>query len=496
MIGSRENGPSRFPPAGAHLHLLGICGYAVSGLALACQRMGYRVTGSDEDAYPPTTEVLKEAGIEFAKRHTPKNLERWGIPDLVILGNQVQGSNSELESVLASGLPLLSEAEAQGLLARGRLRAVICGTHGKTTTSSLAAWMLEGAGLDPGFRLGSTSRDFGMTVRLGDLSSPFVFEGDEYTTSALDRGAKFLHWHPQVVTMLNLELDHPDLYADLGAYTRPYQQLLDGMPADGLLIVNAEAPAALALATRVSCRVETFGLQTGSWRLSGEPKTENGQRELRVAGPNDLEVALTLPMFGDHNASNALAALATAVALGADPLRAAQAAASYRGAARRFEILGEVAEVTVIDDYAHHPTKIRATIAGARQWAGPQRQLLMVHVPHTYSRTKALLEDYRDAFAGADLVVLGPIEPARERALAGSVSSADVAAQVCGTEVVLVGSAEEAVEVVLRNLTAPAVVVCSSVRGFDGVAGRLLSAIGEMAHPPGSSRSDRRGASG
>ncbi|HVB13849.1 MAG TPA: Mur ligase family protein [Candidatus Dormibacteraeota bacterium] len=476
-----ETGRSGLPPLGAHLHLLGICGYAVSGLALACRQMGYRVTGSDEDAYPPTTEILKEAGIEFARVHTPANLDRWGVPDLVILGNQVQASNSELEGAITRALPLLSEAEAQGLLARGRLRAVICGTHGKTTTSSLAAWMLEGAGLDPGFRLGSTSRDFGMAVRLGDLSSPFVFEGDEYTTSALDRRAKFLHWHPQVVTLLNLELDHPDLYPNIAAYTEPYRKLVGEIPEDGLLVVNAEAPAALALSASAACRVETFGLHAGDWRLAGEPQMDAGRRQLRVAGPNGLQVAMPLPIFGDHNASNALAALATAVALGASADRSAQAAASYRGAARRFEFLGAVEEVTVVDDYAHHPTKIRATLAGARQWAGPQRQLVIVHVPHTYSRTLALLEDYRDAFEGADLVVLGPIEPARERALAGSVSSADVAARVRGAEVVLVGSAEEAVEVVRRHLSPPALVVCTSVRGFDGVAARLLSALREAA---------------
>ncbi len=470
--------PGRWPDPPAHLHLLGICGYAVSGLALAVAQLGYRVTGSDEDAYPPTTDILSSAGVEFAAQHEALNLDRWGVPDLVVLGNQVQAGNLELAAALARGLPVVSEAEAQGLLAADRPRAVICGTHGKTTTASLCAWMLEGAGLNPGFRLGSTSRDFGATVRLGDLRSPFVFEGDEYTTSALDPRAKFLHWRPEVVALLNLELDHPDIYPDLEAYTAPYRTLLDGLPEGGLLLVNGEDPGAERLAQGFSGRVQRWGLGSGDWRLVRPARLEGRTQLLEVAGPDRVRVAMQLPMLGRHSVSNALAALAAAVALGADPEAAAAAASGYQGAARRFEVLGTAAQVTVVDDYAHHPTKLRATIAAARQWIGKDQQLVLVHVPHTYSRTLALLAEYRDAFRGADLVVLGPIEAARERNLEGSVSSRDVAARVHGTELVLVDSADQAIQVVRERVRPPALVVCSSVRGFDGVAARLLSSLG------------------
>ena len=466
-----------WPAPPAHVHLLGICGYAVSGLALALARLGYRVTGADEDAYPPTTDILRSAGVEFADAHLPANLERWGRPDLVVLGNQVQAGNPELLAAVDGGLDVVSEAEAQGLLAAHRRRAVVCGTHGKTTTASLCAWMLEGAGLDPGFRLGSTSRDFGATVRLGDLRSPFVFEGDEYTTSALDPRAKFLHWSPEVVTLLNLELDHPDIYPDLEAYLAPYRELVGGMPETGLLLINGEDRGAVELARSCPAKVQRWGLDDGDWRLAGGVVVDGRRQLMEVIGPQGVRVSLRLPLLGRHNASNALGALATAVALGARPESAAAAAADYQGAARRFEVLGQRGGVTVVDDYAHHPTKLRATIAAARQWVGPQPQLVLVHVPHTYSRTLALLPQYRDAFQGADLVVLGPIEPARERHLEGSVASGDVAAVVRGTEVVLVGSAAEAIEVVKRRLRRPALVVCSSVRGFDQVATRLLDAL-------------------
>lgn len=466
-----------WPDPPAHLHFLGICGYAVSGLALALSELGYRVTGSDEDAYPPTTDLLAAAGIPYSDRHEEAALWRWGRPRLVVLGNQVQPGNVELQAAIEAGLEVISEAEAQGWLAGGRPRGVVCGTHGKTTTSTLCAHMLEAAGLRPGFRLGSTSRNFGVSVRLGDLAgaSPFVFEGDEYATSALDRRAKFLHWHPQVVAVLNLELDHPDLYPDLEAYTAPYLELVAGLPADGRLILGAGEEGLRRLAEAAPCPVVWVGGAEGDWRLAAEPRREGAGQTLEVAGPGGLRLTMTVPLPGLHNAGNALVALATAVELGADPAAAAAAARDFRGPARRFETLGEAGGVMVVDDYAHHPSKLRATIAAARQVAGADRQLIVVHVPHTYSRTLALLPDYGDAFSGADLVVLGPIEPARERHLAGTVSSEELAAVVRGTEVVLVGSADEAIAVVRERVRPPALVVCCSVRGFDEVASRLLA---------------------
>ncbi|HEY6537545.1 MAG TPA: Mur ligase domain-containing protein [Candidatus Dormibacteraeota bacterium] len=472
--------PLGWPDPPAHLHFLGICGYAVSGLALCSQELGYLVTGADEDAYPPTTDTLVAAGIEFSRHHDAANLERWGVPQLVVLGNQVQAGNPELEAARALGLSLLSEAEAYRGLTQGRLRAVVCGTHGKTGTAALTAFMLDRAGCRPGFRLGATARDFPTTARLGDprARGPFVFEGDEYKTSVLDPSAKFLHWQPEVVTLLNLELDHPDLYPDLDAYAQPYRELLGGLGVGDQLIYPAGDRLAMELAREVgAAERQTFGLAEGDWHLAQPPARRAGRLQLLAQGPTGPPVELLLPTFGAHQAANGLAALATAVRLGASVEAAAAASADYRGVARRFEVLDQVDGVTVVDDYAHHPTKIRATVAGAREQFGDQVQLIMVHVPHTYSRTKALLLDYRGAFDGLDLLVLGPIEPARERHLAGTVSSDDVAALVTGTELVQVGSAEEAIAAVRARLKPPTVVVCSSVRGFGDVAARLLAAL-------------------
>ena len=476
-----ETAPAGWPPPPAHLHFLGICGYAVSGLALCCLELGYRVTGADEDAYPPTTDTLAQAGIEFSRHHDPANLERWGLPQLVVLGNQVQAGNPELLAAGQLGLPLLSEAEAYRGLTGGRQRAVVCGTHGKTTTSALTAFMLDRAGCGPGFRLGATSRDFTTTARLGDPrpGGPFVFEGDEYTTSALDPSAKFLHWQPQVVTLLNLELDHPDLYPDLPAYVAPYLEMVAGLGGEDQLIYNAADPLAAELAQGSSAQLQSFGLGSGDWNLIKPPTNRAGRLQVIASSPAGEQLEMLLPGFGNHNAANGLAALATAVRLGAEPQAAARAAAGYRGAARRFEVLGSVAGATVVDDYAHHPTKIRATIAGARQQFGEEVQLVMVHVPHTYSRTRALLPEYRGAFDGLDVLILGPIEPARERHLEGTVSSADVAALVTEQELILVDTATQAIAEVMARLHPPAVIVCSSVRGFDDVAARMLQALSD-----------------
>jgi UDP-N-acetylmuramate:L-alanyl-gamma-D-glutamyl-meso-diaminopimelate ligase len=478
-----DAGPPTWPSPPAHLHFLGICGYAVSGLALCCQELGFVVTGSDEDAYPPTTEILRAAGIAFALDHDPANLDRWGLPDLVVLGNQVQPGNAELFAAGARGLAILSEAEAYRGLTAGRRRAVVCGTHGKTTTSALAAFMLQASGCNPGFRLGATPQDFATTARLGDPreGGPFIFEGDEYTTSALDRRAKFLHWQPEMVTLLNLEWDHPDFYPDFAAYETPYRELVTGLGPAGRLIYNIESLEVAQLAAASPAPTESFGISRGDWSLAAPPVVSDGLQHLRVKMPEGGQIQMGLPNFGAHNAANALAALATAVRLGADPEAAAAAAARYHGVARRFEVLGSVGGITVVDDYAHHPAKIRATIAGARQQFGWDVQLVMVHVPHTYSRTLALLAEYRDTFDGLDLLVLGPIEPARERHLVGTVSSADVAALVSGVEVAMVDSADAAIQEVKTRVIPPAVVVCSSVRGFDGVAARLLSSLGASA---------------
>ena len=453
-----------------HVHFLGICGYAVSGAGLVARQLGYEVTGSDEDAYPPTTDILTAAGIPWVNHHAPQNLDMGSSPpDLVVVGNQVRDGNVEWAEAVRRGLPVTSEAEFYHELTADRLRIAVCGTHGKTTTSSLLAWMLECAGMSPGFRLGTTSRDFDATARLG-RGRPFVFEGDEYTTAPWDARPKFLHTHPQLACVTRLELDHPDVYPTFASYRAPFVELARTMPGDGLLALCADDAECLALRADASCEVVTYGTAPDAgWHV--EPL---GPQAFTV---RQHEVHLSIP--GVHNTLNATAALILAHAAGADLDACVDACASFKGASRRFEILGSGGGVTVVDDYAHHPTEVAATVTAARQ-RFPDSRIIAVYVPHTYSRTLALLDDYTGVFTGADTVLLGPIEPARERHLAHTVSIHDVAERVRGVaDVRTVAGSDEALAVILAEARAGDAVVCMSVRGFDDLAKRALRALGE-----------------
>jgi len=458
-----------------HVHFLGICGYAVSGAALLAQQMGDLVTGSDEEAYPPVSDIVTEAGIAWVNFHDPANLDRWGVPDLVVVGNQVRPHNPEWLEAQRRGLPLLSEIAFFVSLTEDRLRLSVCGTHGKTTTSALLTRMLDQAGLDPGFRLGSTSLDFGVSARLG--SGPFVFEGDEYTTSPWDPRPKFLHTRPMAACVTRLELDHPDVYPTLEAYRAPFITLAEAMPPAGLLVLCGDDPEALELRHHAACPVIVYGTTAASdWRVSVVDDDGTVQR-FRVAADVEVpEVSLTFP--GRHNALNATAALALARFAGAPMADAVAACAGFRGPARRFEILGAPGGITVIDDYAHHPTEVWAAINAARARYGRAR-LIAVHTPHTYSRTRTLLEDYGRSFEDADIVVLGPIEAARERHLPATVSSADVAARVTGREVLLVDSSQAGVDLLTAMARPGDVVLILSLGGFDKIARRVHHALEE-----------------
>src|SRR5437870_5049274 len=367
------------------IHFIGICGYAVSGLALVAKQLGNEVTGSDEDAYPPTTDILTQAGIKWVDGHVAGNVTRWGKPDLVVQGNQVRDGNPETEAARRHQIRLVSEAEYWGELTADRFRIVVAGSAGKTTTASLIAWILRTAGRNPGFRLGMTARDLGSAAAWGS-GREFVFEGDEYTSAVFDPRPKFLHFAPQLAVLTN--------------------------------------------------------------RLPGE-----------------------------HNAANSLAALATAVRLGVPVSAAVDAIGRFQGVGRRFEVRGQVRGVTLVDDYAHNPAKVRATLQAAQNRFHPGR-VLACFVPHTYSRTRSLLDAYADAFSGCALVVIGPIEPARERHLAHTVSSQDLARVIRGVDdVVTVDSARSAAYKLASAARPGDVIVYMSVRGFDDVIAKTAEVL-------------------
>lgn len=457
-----------------HVHFLGICGYAVSGAALVAREQGWRVSGSDDQAYPPTTDVLSAAGVDWVDGSDPANLERWGVPDLVVVGNQTRADNPEWIAARDRGLPVCSEIEFYLRLTADRHRIAVCGTHGKTTTASLLAHMLDVSGMDPGFRLGSTSLDIGGSARLG--TGPFVFEGDEYTTAPWDRRPKFLHIEPAAACVTRLELDHPDVYPTLESYRAPFVELAASLPTRGLLVLCADDPECVALAAHARCPVLTYGaVASADWRVQiGDDL--GGLQHFVVSNRNrSTDVALTFP--GTHNALNATAALLLAVNAGAPWQTIVDACSTFRGPARRFEVCGDVDGVTVVDDYAHHPTEVEATIEAARV-RYPGRRIVAIHTPHTYSRTLTLLEDYAHSFTGAGLVILGPIEAARERGMAVGVTSHDVAARAAvSAPAHVVDSSAEAIALIQRMVRPGDVLLVLSLGGFDKIAGRLVSAL-------------------
>ena len=458
-----------------HIHFLGICGYAVSGGALLAQEQGNVVTGSDDQAYPPTTDVLTAAGVRWVDGSDPANLDRWGVPDQGVVGNQTRPGNPEWLEAQRRGLPILSEIEFYALLAQDRTRLAVCGTHGKTTTTALLVSILQTAGLDPGLRLGSVSLDLGVSARLG--TGPFVFEGDEYSSSPWDVRPKFLHMDPKIACVTRLELDHPDIYPDLDAYRAPFVELAHTMPSDGTLVLCADDAEALALQRTATANVITYGTDAtkGPDCLVKCIADDGAHQRISLSGVIDGELELTFP--GEHNALNAAAAVLMAVAAGADFESCARASRAFLGPARRFQILGDVNGITVVDDYAHHPTECAAALAAARRrW--PLRRLVAVHTPHTYSRTRALLNDYAGVFSQADELLLGPIEAARERGQPVTVTSDDVLDVVTAPPLRRVtDGADQTIEYLRQHAEAGDVIVVLSLGGFDKLAPRLMESL-------------------
>jgi len=320
------------------------------------------------------------------------------------------------ETARALGVRLISEAEYWGELTAERFRIVVCGSAGKTTTSSLIAWILRSAGRNPGFRLGMPARDLGSAAAWGS-GREFVFEGDEYTSAVFDPRPKFLHFAPQLAVLTNIDWDHPDVYPDPAAYEAVFRQLVEYLGREDRLIACSDDATVRKLLNRTRAQVETYGLRGGADWHGRDVTVEGDGMRFTAWHENKILAVVTTRLPGEHNAANALAALAATVRVGVPVATAVDAIARFHGVARRFEVRGQVRGVTVVDDYAHNPAKVRATLQAAQERFRPGR-VLACFVPHTYSRTLSLLDGYAEAFQGCALLVIGPIEPARERHLA------------------------------------------------------------------------------
>jgi UDP-N-acetylmuramate: L-alanyl-gamma-D-glutamyl-meso-diaminopimelate ligase len=353
-----------------HVHILGIAGTFMGGIAAIAKAAGFRVTGSDHNVYPPMSTQLDALGIDYVQGYGADQLD--GKPDVVVVGNALSRGSPVIETMLDRGLPYTSGPQwlAEQVL-RDRHVLAVAGTHGKTTTSSMLAWILEHAGFEPGFLIGGVPTNFDATARLG-RSPYFVIEADEYDTAFFDKRAKFVHYRPRTAILNNLEYDHADIYPDVASIRRQFHQLVRTVPGAGRLIVNGD-DAQLALTLSEGCWTprETFGsAPDASWAARDEPHDPARFSVLR-GGSKVADVEWSL--LGKHNVMNALAAIGAAAHVGVPPEQAALALRDFRGVKRRMEIRGVVGGVTVYDDFAHHPTAIETTLAGLRARVGQAR---------------------------------------------------------------------------------------------------------------------------
>ncbi len=393
------------------VHFCGIGGTAmVAGARLALEA-GWEVRGSDQPLYPPTSEMVARLGVPVATRYAAENLD-WN-PDLVVIGNVLSRGNPEVEATLERGLHYVSLAEwIKDVVLRARRPVVISGTHGKTTTTALTAFLLDRAGLAPGYFIGGQPLDFEHSGHLGAPGAPFVIEGDEYDTAFFDKRAKFLHYLPEIAVVTSVEFDHGDIYRDLQEIELAFQRMLRQIPRSGWLVACADEPGARALVSHAFSQTTTYGFEEGAdWRgvWSGLADEARGLQALTVFHDGKPWVELAVPLAGRHNLLNTLAAVAVAGTLGVAPASVRAAMPHFQGVRRRMEVFHEAMDRVFIDDFAHHPTAIRETIAGARaRW--PKRRLVVLFEPRSNTTvTRKFQESFRDAFIAAHEVWLGPI---------------------------------------------------------------------------------------
>jgi UDP-N-acetylmuramate: L-alanyl-gamma-D-glutamyl-meso-diaminopimelate ligase len=456
------------------VHLSAVCGTAMASLAGLLRERGHEVTGSDQDVYPPMSTQLEALGIPILSPYAEANVPEDA--DLVVIGNALSRGNPEVEAVLDrrqrfTSLPALLAEE----FLRPRRSLVVAGTHGKTTTSGLLAFLLHRAGLDPSFLIGGVPVDFGRSYRLG-AGPHFVVEGDEYDCAFFDKRPKFVHYLPTAAVIGNVEYDHADIYPDLAAVQLAFVRLLNIIPRGGLLVAGEESPALREILPLARCRVTTFGLHEGAdWRAVEVRTAPEGMRFRLVRKRRD-EGEFRVPLPGEHNVRNVLAALAVASEAGVEPEAVRGDLAGFRGLKRRLEVRGVVRGVTVYDDFAHHPTAVAATLSALRALGGRGR-LVAVFEPRSYtSRTRLFQEDFARALAVADRVVVAAAHLPGKVPEGQRLSEADLVAAIRreGGEADFIPDVGSIVEALAPDLGPGDRVAILSNGGFGGIHDKLL----------------------
>ncbi len=440
-----------------HVHILGICGTFMGGLALLAREQGYRVTGSDANVYPPMSTQLEAAGITLNAGYESSHLEP--APDMVVVGNALSRGFPVIEYLLNSGLPHTSGPQwlAENIL-RDRWVLAVAGTHGKTSSSSMLAWLLEYAGMSPGFLIGGLPANFGVSARLGG-SAFFVVEADEYDTAFFDKRSKFVHYCPRTLCLNNLEFDHADIFADLEAIKIQFHHLMRTVPGEGLVIHRA-GDAALDDVLARGCWSQTvaFAFDTSCPWTVDAVSADGGEFEL-VHG--DQRVPVNWELGGRHNLENALAAVAAAHHVGVPLNIAAEGLASFKGVQRRMELLAEIAGVCVYDDFAHHPTAIATTLEGLRARVGDARIHVLIEPRSRSMRMGRHREALPTATAAADQVYWYQ-PPKMDWDLQDVVAASPVPAELCSN------TADMVKRVIELSRPGDHIVIMSN-GGFEGI---------------------------
>ena len=474
-----------------HIHLIGICGTAMASLAGMLQAQGHRVTGSDAAAYPPMSDVLAALGIAVREPYAAANLEPW--PDLVIVGNAISRGNVELEHLLDVRIPFTSMAAVlHDEFLAGRESLVVAGTHGKTTTTSMLAWIYKVASrtqpeFAPSFLIGGVAENFGTSFMVRPLENdgvrrPFLIEGDEYDTAFFDKGPKFLHYFPDAAILTHVEFDHADIYPDLAAVKTAFKRLVNLVPRRGRVVAFDGSENVTECVAKAFCAVERYGFRPNShWRIAAM-RHEDGVTHWTLVRGGETFAELRLPLAGEHNALNATAAAALAAGQGVPVAAIMEALATFRSVKRRLEVRAEVGGVTIIDDFAHHPTAIRETLRALRSSYSGRRLWAVLEPRSNTLRRNVFEEALVESLALADKVVLAAVFkseaiPAAERLHPENVVAA---LEARGVEARVYADADAIVGALAPRLEAGDVVAILSNGGFGGIYTKLPEAIGAM----------------
>jgi len=449
------------------IHILGIAGHAMAGVALAAKQLGNEVTGTDTTAYEPMSSWLTEQGITWYTEADETHLK--GV-DLLVLGGGITEDHPELVAAQEQGITIQSYPELVSGLISTHNRIVVTGTHGKTTTTSLITWLLESAGKNPDYLIGIKPKNFESSVRLAK-SCVAVLEGDEYRSSKLDTSSKFSHYQAKSAIITSIEMDHPDLFKDLEDVKKRFEGLIAGMPEDGYVVYCNDSQTIKDVVAKAHFETESYG-EGGDWQALNTQFNEDGITFDLQHGDERLG-AISIPLYGAHNVSNSIAAVAICLKQGIRFEDLQAGAKTFLGASRRFErVSDQGASITVIDDYAHHPTEVAATLAAAKQHFNGK--VVAVFQPHTYSRTQSLLKEYQQSFGDANQAYVIDIEGAREAGLAETVSAADIAT---AGNVKYAPSREELIENLKSELQSGDVLLCMSVNGYQNFAQEINQLI-------------------